>query len=170
MIERVPATLAMAVDLAPRLRQADRDEVMAASGKDAGDSLIEAMGLATFASALLVNGRAEAIAGVCPFPGRPEVGIVWMLAGDVATVRRKDFLSTNRGFIAECLDHHPTLTNFVDNRNTQAQQWLRWLGFKLFDPVPFGISGLPFRRFLMEKANYRATRHSTAAPSGASVS
>jgi len=43
------------------------------------------------------------------------------------------------------------LENWVDARNTKAINWLRWLGFTVHDPVPFGVAGLPFHRFDMRR-------------------
>ncbi len=50
------------------------------------------------------------------------------------------------------LDLFPHLQNYVDARNEISIRWLKWLGFR-FDPkpVPYGIWGLPFLRFQMEK-------------------
>lgn len=149
-IRRVPATRAMVVDLAPRLRKADVDEVYAATGRKARDALIEAFDLADHVSALLVDGRCEAVAGTVPHP-TDGLGVIWMLASDKATLKRRPFLETNRGFIAECLERHEALSNFVDERNTQAIRWLRWLGFRILDPRPFGFLGLPFRQFWMDR-------------------
>jgi len=39
------------------------------------------------------------------------------------------------------------LYNYVDARNVKSIKWLRWLGFQLDEPAPYGVRGLPFHRF-----------------------
>ena len=42
------------------------------------------------------------------------------------------------------------LVNWVDDRNTCAIRWLKWMGFTIHEPEPYGVANLPFRRFDMK--------------------
>ncbi len=56
-----------------------------------------------------------------------------------------------RKVVAAMLSVYPYLENYVDARNHVAKAWLHWLGLPLEDPAPYGVLGLPFHRFYMEK-------------------
>ena len=156
---RVPATAEMVLAMAPRIRQADRDEVAAASGMDAGEALLIALMDSTRCDAWLVNDQPVAMAGVVPHPLYPTVGVIWMLATDEAERYPKHLVRGNREYVRSLLDDFHIVTNFVDNRNTKAQRWLQWLGFTLGAPQPFGVAQLPFRPFWMENTGAPAARH-----------
>ncbi|WP_455153310.1 hypothetical protein [Bradyrhizobium cenepequi] len=53
----------------------------------------------------------------------------------------------------QLLERYPILRNFVDDRNTVSIRWLRWLGFKLHDPVVIG--GHVFRIFELRSSDVR---------------
>jgi hypothetical protein len=158
---RAPATLAMAEYLAPRLRRADKEEVFAASGMEAGEALIQAVRMSRRTDAWIFDDKPEAIAGVCDLPGHPACGVIWMLASDVVDKAPKRLMMGNREYVQELLTEYDVLFNFVDNRNTKAQRWLKWLGFQLAAPAPYGVMGLPFRHFWMAKGELGAARHGT---------
>jgi hypothetical protein len=44
------------------------------------------------------------------------------------------------------------MENWVDARNLDAIQWLRWCGFQIEAPRPYGKHGLDFCRFTMKEA------------------
>jgi hypothetical protein len=148
-LQRIDATLAHAKDLGPRLRQADQDEVMAACGMTGEDALILAVAHAKQAHAWILDGELVAISGISGSLIDQNVGVIWMLASDGVDRVPKLLLKGQRQYVRDLLQGHDMLLNFVDNRNIKAQRWLRWLGFQVGDPRPFGAAGLLFRPFLM---------------------
>lgn len=148
-LRREAATLAHAKDLGPRLRQADCDEVKAGSGMEAEDVLILAVAHAKRADAWFRDDRLIAISGISGSLIDPAVGVVWMLGSDEVDEFPKQLLKGQRQYVRDLLQGHDMLLNFVDNRNIKAHKWLRWLGFQLGDPRPFGAAGLLFRPFVM---------------------
>lgn len=54
-------------------------------------------------------------------------------------------------FLKECKTwisrYDMPMMNVVDERNKKTQKWLKWLGFTLSEPEPFGINGEPFRYY-----------------------
>jgi hypothetical protein len=148
-IHSVPATMAMAEDLSTRLRLADRQEIEAASGMDPAQALIWSVRESKRSDAWMVDGRAAAIAGVATHRQDPSIGLVWMLGSDDADRFPKRLLSGNKQYVKELLKDYRMLSNYVDKRNVKAQRWLKWLGFSLGEPEPFGVSRLPFKPFWM---------------------
>jgi hypothetical protein len=159
---RVPATLKLAADLAPRLRPADVAEVLAASGKDPHSAMALAVMYSRVAHAWLLDGRVEAISGTCDVPGRPDMGAVWALCSPVIDRHPAIFVRATDAYLRELIEPYEVLFNFVDNRNVKAIKWLSWLGFQLEDPEPYGAAQLPFRKFWIAKhGDTSVTRHDT---------
>lgn len=148
-LRRKPATVAHAKDLGPRLRQADRDEVKAGSGMEAEDVLILAVAHAKRADAWFRSGDLIAISGISGSLIDPKVGVVWMLGSGKVDQFPKQLMKGQRQYVRDLLKGHDMLLNFVDNRNIKAQKWLRWLGFHVGEPRPFGAAGLLFRPFIL---------------------
>ena len=146
-IDQRPATLADAHDLGPRLRKADQLEVKSASGMDACKVLVEAVTGATQADAWSCQGKVLAISGLSRCKWSPRTGVIWMLGCEEMEKFPKEMMRGRRQYVKELLKGHDMLLNFVDNRNTAAQRWLKWLGFSIGEPQPFGVAGLPFRPF-----------------------
>lgn len=142
-----PATLDDVADLAPRLREADRDEVWDSHRSTPEEALGRSLRLSTHAWAGLADGRLVCMWGVCPASMLDRIGVPWLLGSDEIETHQIAFLRRNRPMIAEMMETYTVLTNWVDARNTMSMRWLRWMGFTLFPAHPFGVAGLPFHRF-----------------------
>jgi len=64
-------------------------------------------------------------------------GLVWMLTTDKADKAAFRFARYSQRMIDSLFTVYPTLYGFVDTENTRSQKWLKWLGFKLGEPVMF---------------------------------
>lgn len=149
MITVRPARTGDAESLAGRLRDADRREIQAFSGREPLEELRR--GLARSDPALaLVDERDMPLAlfGVAPARDRPGVGYVWLLGSAELAPRRVAFLRLSRPWVARLQERYPVLTNCVDARNTVHLRWLRWCGFTLTRLVPeYGAERRPFYEF-----------------------
>lgn len=153
--EIVPATPEHAAELAPRVRQADREEFMAASGQSPEEVLADGLTLSSSAWAGLLDGRVVCMFGVAPMPGADGVGVPWMVGSDRLDSCAAVFLRQCRrsGMIRRMLDAYPVLMNAVDCRNSKAIAWLKWLGFRFGGAIPYGVAGLPFHVFEMRDSH-----------------
>lgn len=142
-----PATAADVADLAPRMRQADRNEVWASHRNLPDEALARSLRHSTHAWAGLADGRLVCLWGVCPASLISRVGVPWLLGSDEVETHQVAFLRRSRPALAEMLETYTVLTNWVDARNRVSMRWLRWLGFTLFPAQPFGPDRLPFHRF-----------------------
>lgn len=149
--EIVPATLAHAEAMAPHLRQADRDEIWAASMSLPADSLRNGVMASRDAWAGLIDGEVACLFGVAPQSLMTGSGYAWMLATPLIERHQLLFLRRCRPMVAEMLCGFNYLHNYVDARNAKAIRWLRWLGFTIHDPAPHGVLGLPFHHFEMRR-------------------
>lgn len=142
-----PATADDVTDLAPRLRQADCDEVWASHRSKPEESLARSLRLSTQAWAGLADGRPICLWGVAPASLINRIGVPWLLGSDDIETHQVAFLRRSRPMVGEMMETYAVLSNWVDARNRVSMRWLRWLGFTLFPAQPFGPDGLPFHRF-----------------------
>lgn len=141
------ATVEDALDLAPRLRQADRDEVWASGRKTPERALLVSLGMSSHAWTGLVDGKVVCMWGCGPASMLDRVGVPWMLGSDDLLKHQKAFLRRNREYVDAMLLCYTRLVNWVDARNTVSIRWLRWLGFEIGDAAPHGALKMPFHRF-----------------------
>lgn len=134
--------------VAEHMREADRREVDALTGRTPKQALATAFG------------RSQCFTGV--FDGEPvclfgiqEPGLLhtvaspWMLATDKVFSRVVPFLRISREVINAFKFKHKFMENYVDARNHDAVSWLSWLGFTIAKAAPYGVHGLDFHRFYM---------------------
>ena len=147
VVEIRPATVADALALV--LRQADREEVEALTGRDPREALVASVERSASAWAGLANGELVCLFGVVPMTLVGVTGIPWLLGSESVTRYGRPFLRRNRIWLREMLREFPVLRNVVDARNAVSIRWLAWLGFTFGTPQPMGVRGLPFIPFEM---------------------
>ncbi len=132
--------------IARNMRAADIDEVRAL-----GREPFEAMALSLRASVrawtVIADGKPVAMFGVGDVNILARVGSPWMLGTNDLPRHATTFLRGCEHWVGQLSDGYTLLRNCVDDRNTLSIRWLRWLGFKVGDPVWF--KGHKFRMFEM---------------------
>jgi hypothetical protein len=137
--------------MAPRLRLADQQEVMAAGYS----SPLAALQSGFNDSDRLTVGvdeqdRPVVIFGRCPMD--PLAAAIWLLATDEISKHRVSFLRQSRHFVDEFHKGYPVLFNLVDERNELHVNWLRWLGLTFLKRHPsIGPENRPFLEFVSYK-------------------
>lgn len=139
--------------IADNMREADRREVIAARG-NAGIRM-----RVVLANAVLMSSRSwtcvaadhepAALLGVVPLSLLNGIGSPWLLGTDRIDDFAVSFVKQGRKRVQDMLDLFPRLVNYVDARNDRTIKWLVHLGFELSAPEPYGVAGMPFRRFEM---------------------
>jgi len=145
----VPATLDHVAAMAPHVRQADIDEVHAASGLPIEIALEKSYRMSTHCWAGIVDGEVACIFGVSPVNMLAGKGSPWLLGTDLVERHAMAFLRRNRRYILIMLRMYNHLENYVDVRNTASIAWLKWLGFEFYEPEPYGKHRMKFMRFEM---------------------
>lgn len=148
-LDLIPAYAAHAYQLAPRLKQADRDEVMAASGFTPLEALLTSLEISEKAYALVTKAQGEVIALGGLVPLSKEVGIPWALTSEDIACYPKEFCTITKELIREFHTSYKTLTNFCDAKNTTTIRWLKHCGFRFAAEIPeFGVTKKPFVQFV----------------------
>lgn len=133
-IDIVPARASHIRRLAAVMRQADRDEVMASTGRDVLSVLAQSFRSSSLCMVALIDGQPEVIFGVGDLNILTATGAPWLLGSDAVELHRVEFLRGSVHWRDQLLRRYAVLRNIVDCRNTSAIRWLRWLGFGFSDP------------------------------------
>jgi hypothetical protein len=149
----VPATQEHVAQMLPNVRRDDRYEVMAATGLPVDDILGRCVKNAEMAWAGMVDDEVACIFGVTGASLLSETGYPWLIGTDLIEQHAKPFLRRNRKMVGVMIERYPILKNYVDARNIKAIQWLRWLGFTINPPEPFGMYRMLFHPFEMRAKN-----------------
>lgn len=138
-----------ALVVAANMREADRREVWASSRSTPGQAIRESLRVSTSAWVAYYDGHPVGVFGVAPLNMIAGIGSPWLLGADELVKRPVRFLRRCRPYVRKMLQVYPKLVNHVDDRNEASKEWLRWLGFELGEPEPYGPFGLPFRPFIL---------------------
>jgi len=140
MITIEPATMEHARTI--RLRDGDAMEIAALGvTKEAG--LGFSLARSIWANAYLADGEVAAISGLALTSMIGGDATLWLITGEPVNRYKKEFLRLTRQRLAEVRREWPVLIDYVHAPYTEA---LRWLGFAIEPPRPFGPLGAPFCR------------------------
>ena len=88
--------------------------------------------------------------GVTPLDADPDVGVPWLLATDAMTEHPISILREGRAVIEAWRTCYRALFNMVHVENRASICWLKWLGFKIENAVPYGAEQAMFHAFVLE--------------------
>jgi hypothetical protein len=142
--EIVLATRDLAVQMAPHLRAADRDEVWAARHWAAEEALLRSLEVTPDAKAWLVDGEPIAIWGVEPINAVAGIGLAWLLGAEAINEHKLRFWQLCKLEVARQVCLWRVLLNWIDWRYEPSLRWAIHLGFVLDEPKPFGVDGALF--------------------------
>mgnify|MGYP003133692463 CR=1 FL=1 len=135
--------------LAPKLRKADKEEMIAVLGEkvDPVAALRYGIGVSYYPFTGLINGEIVCIFGAVA-ETHDHIGAVWLMGSDDITRHKMAFLRQSRVCLGRLFEPFALLWNCVDKRNTQHIRWLKWLGFSFLREIPeYGEQSRPFLEF-----------------------
>ena len=136
------------LEIARMMRQEDRREVIGIwGGGHLEEAVLYCLDKSECAYICKRDGVPMAAFGVQRENPFQNVGVIWMLA-TTETAKHKIYTGkwTRRGIRAFLRDWD-YLYNYVDEGNDRTIAWLKWLGAKIYPPVPYGVYGLPYHKF-----------------------
>lgn len=125
---------------------ADREELWAVAAVTPDDAMRIGLRDSDYARTGLFDGVPVAMGGI-------NRGIAWLVTTDLIENNVRLFLRESRREIEQAMTGYERLSNYVDARNRKAIRWLRWLGFTIDDPAPYGVFGLLFHYFWRQGAS-----------------
>lgn len=151
-VEIRPTTREDILYLAANMRDADRRELEASSNLDPITALELSVSHSREPLTGLADGELVCCFGVVDVSLLHREGVPWMVATPAIEQHGKIFLLNSRRVVKKWRRQYRYMSNFVDVRNDIAITWLKWLGFKLHAPIPYGPRNMPFHPFIMEVA------------------
>lgn len=147
-VDIVPASKEHIPFIAQNMRQADRDEVMAASGRSPKEALLYSLAHSDMAWTGLTDDEPAVMFGAGTINMLYRIGAPWLLGTDQVKTHYRIFLRSSVLWKSHLLSQYNELHNMVDDRNEVSKRWLVWLGFELGKPFDIG-GGIKFREFRM---------------------
>ena len=142
------ATLNDAIELAPRLRAADKAELRACGHQDFEMVLIESIALSDEAWAFIADGKVHDVMGVV---NEGTYGVPWMLGSGEVFNHKKAVLQLPFEYVRNWVEKYGKLLNIVHTENHRSIRWLKYIGFTIEPPLEF--NGHFFHPFTMSKPN-----------------
>jgi len=151
-VDIIPATHEHAQYIAERVREHDFNELVVQTLEHPYYTMLRGMAAnPEKAMTGMIDGNPVCMWGVTSAGMILNVGIPWMVGTNHLDENAGTFLRRCRKPVMALLDGYDMLVNYVDARNVRAIGWLKFCGFKVNDPEPYGFTGLPFHKFWMRK-------------------
>ena len=148
-----PAILADAIQLAPKMRIADREEIRASNGSSPLEALVIPFTYEKSRSYTIIGTAKEGVIGmfgVAPTKD-PEYGIAWLLSSEDLFKQTKRFIKECPYWVSQMSEGYTYIYNWVDRRNWKSLKWLQFLGFEAKEEIKqYGVGKLPFLLMIKE--------------------
>jgi len=148
--EIFPATMEHVKELAQTMCLEDIEECWAARHYAPLEALEQAVKISSDATTGLIDGTVACIFGVAPVSLAGGKGSPWMMTAPILREHGRTFLRGNRIWMEDQKYKWLFLENYVDARHTLAIHWLKWMGFDMDKPAPYGPDRMSFHRFSWE--------------------
>jgi len=145
------ATHADAEFLAPRLRDIDKREVWATSHLTPLEALLQGVDTPRWCWTGLRDGVPVCIFGVSALSLLDGTGVPWLLGTEGLDAK---FLIKGKAIVRLLQKEFPNMVNYVHVDNKKSIRWLKWVGFTIDSPAPFGKEGEMFHRFWVGKGSH----------------
>ena len=133
-----------------RFRWMDDEECMASNGHSAYEAARIGLEISLKSWLAFYDGRPLCAFGVVPLTNNE--GSPWFLGTTAMGIpgAKIGVGRLSKVYLKEMAEGFTLLHNHVDDRYELAKKWLKWCGFNLGDPHPYGVARLPFRRFWID--------------------
>lgn len=146
----VDATLEHCDRMAPRLREADRLEVVEVVDLAPAALLRKSVERSSAAFTWLIDGEPACMWGVVSPSIVGDTGHPWLLTTPLILRDRRKFWTGSKFILGCMLDEYRRLEVAIDVRYEASLRWAARLGFVFDRTEPLGIMGRPFHHFYVE--------------------
>ncbi len=159
------AIIADALELSPKIRKGDREEIMASDGHSPLRALVLPFTYDDAKIYSIIGTKSEGVIGM--FGSTPSkekgYGVVWLLSSEKLFKHTKQFIKECPYWVSQMSEGYEYLYNFVDKRNWKSLKWLQFLGFEPKEELQqYGVGKMPF--LLMMKETNKIDVRSTSSP------
>ena len=147
-----------AYSLAPRMRQADINEIKASHGVKPLDALLEPFNSYYTGTAYsIISDIDDIVIGM--FGSRStddsNYGCAWLLSSEELRTQshKKQFLKQCRKWGNKINKPFRFIYNYVDARNWQSLKWLKFCGFEIITTEKYGLENIDFHLLVRDSKN-----------------
>jgi len=147
------AILKDALELAPKIRKSDREEIRASNNSTPLKALVEAFTLENSKIYSVIRAEDNSVIGMFGSSpcAEPDYGVAWMLSSEDLFKHTKQFIKECPHWINEMGEGYKYLYNFVDKRNWKSLKWLQYLKFEPKTEIgDYGFEKIPFLLMMKE--------------------
>jgi len=147
------AILKDALELAPKIRKSDREEIRASNNSTPLKALVEAFTLENSKIYSVIRTEDNSVIGMFGSApcADPDYGVAWMLSSEDLFKHTKQFIKECPHWINEMGEGYKYLYNFVDKRNWKSLKWLQYLKFEPKTEIgDYGFEKIPFLLMMKE--------------------
>lgn len=137
--------------VAKHMRKQDAQEAWIANHMSPIETTLGCFQLSSLCFTIDRNGFAVAMFGVIPKNLVGEHAMIWMLCTDGVIGIEKTFVRNGRKLIDIMLSYYPFLYSHVSVENDVSFKWLKFIGAKICQTVPYGIEHKLFRYLYFTK-------------------
>lgn len=130
-----------------KMRPMEISEVWASEHLTPKEALLKSYEKSTGKLTLWYQGQVVAMFGIVPESLLSNRAMVWLLTTDTIYKMKISFAKLSLRVLSLMLSRYGLVYNFVDARNEQCLNWLRWLGANIYPAQPYGLDSLPFHYF-----------------------
>ena len=148
-----PAKLEDSLQLAPKIRKGDRQEIMASDGASPLEALVIPFTQKNAKIYSIIGTKSEGVIGMFGSSPTKEkgYGVVWLLSSETLFKHTKQFIKECPKWVNDMSKGYKYVYNFVDERNWKSLKWLQFLGFEPKNKIgDFGIGKMPFLLMMKE--------------------
>lgn len=150
-IKYLPPTIEMVEEIARNMRQADVTEAWVSHHQTPLQALMESWKMSKYSVIITIDDEPCVMIGLVIRDILSGNGVPWMLGTDAALKHKKRFFTEVPSVIKEMLYVCSRLCNYVHCKNEVSIKWLKWIGFTLCDPEPYGCENELFHKFYIER-------------------
>lgn len=134
-------------NLRSTVRPEDKREVETL-GRTIEESLCVGFGAPGAYCKTFLNNENQVLCMYGVIPINETTGSIWLLGSTLIQKHKKSFLKNSRKEINKLHKKFSILTNYVDSRNSDHIDWLKWCGFKVDSQKPVPINNVDFYSFV----------------------
>jgi hypothetical protein len=153
IVKFVKPTIELIEVIAADMRQADVDEVWASHHHTPIQALSDGWKVSDFSVIVTVNDDPCVMFGLVIRDILSGTGVPWLLGTDNALKYKRQFLIQTQPVINEMLTICTRLVNYVHIDNKVSIRWLKWIGFTIDEPLPYGCDNELFHKFYIERSD-----------------
>jgi len=150
-VKYVKPTVELIEEIARNMRQADIEEIWASDNYTPLEALMSSWKMSKYNVVITINDEPCVMMGLVVRDMLSGNGIPWMLGTDTALKYKKKFFTEVPDVMNQMLNICPRLYNYVHSKNKVSIKWLKWIGFTLCDPEPYGCEKELFHKFYIER-------------------